>query len=196
VLASLNAAAQTQATAPRTDHVAPANVSVSVLIGGSNGGALLGGTVLGRIGYLDVGVEAVGAGELFGYSYSGWAADAGLGWQTASGWRFDAFGAVGVHDYSGVGSELFSSDPGASAVVPFAGARVMVSYVFGKGPGHFELGLLGLAEDDLTRETESYDYTETDSFFGGANYPEHATHTVGTSRLGAGLTLTFGSDVL
>lgn len=195
-LASASAVAQTRNEPPRADRVAPVNVSGSLLMGGSNGGAVLGVTVLTRIGTFDVGAEGILAVTLFDYSYGGLAGDAGVAWQSTSGFRLDAFGALGVHGYGGVGRGFLSSDPGASATLPFAGARLLAGYVFGEGPAHFELGLLGFCDDDLTRKTVSYDYVEHGLFGGGGgpDFVEHATHTVGTSRVGAALTLTFSYD--
>ena len=185
-LASASAVAQTHGDVPPANRVARVNLSGTALMGVWNGGFILGGTALARIGHFDVGAEGVSGTDVWDYKYTGWAADAGLGWQIARGWRLDALGAVGVHHYSGVGSgNAGPDDPGASATLGFVGVRFLAGYVFGKGPSHFELGVLGFYEDDLARSTmSSYD----------SGQDGVATDVVGTSRYGAALTLSFSYD--
>jgi hypothetical protein len=158
------------------------------IIGGTTGGLVLGGTGLARFGMFQVGGLAEAGGEVFAYEYVGVAATSGIGLRTASGFRFDALGVVGGHHYTHVGNELFSSDPGATGDLPFVGARMGVSYAFGSGPLHFDLGLWGLAEDDIGRTSQRYTYSEA-GWFGAPATPKTVTHEIGAQRLGAALRL-------
>lgn len=172
-LASASAVAQPRNDPPRTDRVAPISVSASFLAGvWANGGPVLGGAALARIRHFDLGAEAVSGTGALGPSYVGVAFDAGVAWQTPSGWRLDALGALGEHAYSNLG------DTGASGQTGFFGARLLAGYVFGEGPAHVELGVLGFIDHDFDR------------YGGNAS----AADSIDATRYGAALTLTFGYD--
>ncbi len=79
-------------------------------------------------------------------------------------------------------------------MLPFAGARLGVSYLFIRSKNHMELGLMGLYEDDLGRKDVRVDYWE--DTWNGEPIDLTATHTVGTSRFGALLTLGYTRDFI
>lgn len=55
-----------------------------------------------------------------------------------------------MHAYQDVGYELLGDDPGVSGETFFAGARAEASWIFGRGPVHFVLGLSAAVESDAT----------------------------------------------
>ncbi|MDI1447054.1 hypothetical protein [Polyangium sp. 6x1] len=157
------------------------------------------GTVLGlharyRLGWFEFG----GFGELgseFISKYAGLGATAGLAWRTPFGLRLAASGAFGLHAYRKVGAGLLTSDPGADGTTPFAGARVSAGYIFGRGRNHFELGMTGLYDGDLTRPTVTTHYMD-ENWFNGNTYEATSTHTIGTDRFGALVTVGWTRDSL
>ncbi len=169
--------------------MAPADISGSYFMGAFNGGINFGAAALVRVHAVGMGVEGTAGGALFDYGYAMLAGDTGFSWVTESGFRLDVLGALGANHYSGAGRGFMSSDPGASATLPSAGARVIAGYMFLKGTAHLELAARGFFDDDLTRRTVSYDYTETGGWFGAPPYAASVTHRVGTWRAGAALDL-------
>lgn len=157
-------------------------------------GFTLGGLGLYRSGPIDVGAAGELGTQLVGYSYAGVAGAVGLGVRTSSDLRFDALVLAGSHSYTGVGTKLFSADPGAGGAFPFVGGRLLASYPLFHGPHHLTLGVEGSYEDDLGRRHVSYDYQET-SFLGGDPYTEHADHVVGMQRVGVSVQIGGSFDV-
>jgi hypothetical protein len=187
LLAAHTAAADTDAAA-----TAPSDVQwfthaggVGAVGGGGHAGALVGGTVLVRRDLLAVGATFEASG-LFSMRVGG-AATAGLSYRDPSGFGADLLGAIGVHAYSGVGKGLFSDDPGASATLPYASARARGVYVFGSARQHFQLGIGATFDQDLTRVTRSYSYTDNGSGLGlwGNEKSETRTtrHSVGFATI-------------
>ena len=127
--------------------------------------------VLFRTGVLGVGAFA-DASYLTGEVYSGGGL-AGLSLRTNGGFRADLLGTVGVRYYTDwdegiivrdVMSELDSDLAPGSATLPFAGFRVHLGYIFGRGRGgHFNLGAMSGLDWDLWRA-----HLETQTI-GGAN---------------------------
>jgi len=157
-------------------------------------GSTIGGGGLYRSGPLDVGGAAELGTQIFGYSYAGLSCAVGFGVRTASDVRVDALAELGGHGYVGVGTHLFSADPGTGGAAPFIGGRLLASYALFHGPRHLTLGLEGSYENDLSRRHVSYDYMES-GWFGDADYTEHADHVVGTQRIGLSVRIGGSFDV-
>ena len=119
----------------------------------------------------------------------------GVGKRWDSGLHVSLRLSGGVHFYHDAGRKLFSDNPGTAADLPFLGVRSGVRYAFGSSTRHFELGLIGFAEQDLFTKTETVHYTET-PLFDDARHPTTATNTAGGFRAGAALRLAFVSDSL
>jgi hypothetical protein len=145
------------------------------------GGGVVGATALVRYGPAAAGGLAEGGGALFGYSYSGVAALAGLSLHPVSRVRFELLGAYGVHSYSGVGRGFLSDDPGVDGSTPYAGVRAGGGYLFGTRATRLQLGLVAALDHDLSRKTVSYQYTDT-SWFGTDSNTQDAEQTIGTRR--------------
>ena len=61
------------------------------------------------------------------------------------------------------------------------GARAGARWLFGARSTRFQLGLHGSLDEDLTRETVRYQYTNT-SWFGGESSLQEAEQTIGMRR--------------
>jgi hypothetical protein len=151
-------------------------------------GIALDASLLGRRDFLEGGaVVDLGAG--IGMSYASVSAAAGLGLAPSAAWRIDLLGQLGADAYAGYGSGLLSSDPGASAVVPFAGARL--------GAAHrwrvFEFGFQSSVASDVAHQHASYSYV--DNGFLGSGTTQTASHDVGTTRYAAVVTFGAGWDL-
>jgi hypothetical protein len=160
-----------------------------------DGGLLVGMHARYRLGFFEAGGFGEVGTAVFGPYYVGLGATAGLAWRTSFGLRLAASGALGLHVYENVGARLLSSDPGADGTTPFAGARVSASYILGRYEDHVELGVMGLYDGDLIRRTVITHYMEKD-LFGGGSHEERSTHTVGTDRFGALVTIGWTRDLL
>ena len=148
-----------------------------------------------RSGWTQLGFEADSGGAIFGYSYFGYGALAGIGWRSATGWQLDALAVGGIHHYEGFGRGLLSDDPGANATLPFAGLRGGPSYAFGAGSTHFAIGLLAFAETDLASRTVAYDYQQRE-WLGSSSFPQSEVRTIWTERAGIALRLGITHDLL
>lgn len=157
----------------------------------NTGGFNFGGTALYRHDLLLAGGLVEHGSALFGYSYTAIAPAFGISLPVPSWARVEIFTTAGAHLYKGFGGGFLDPDPGASATVPFGGARLYAGVPLGGKTFAFTAGLSGWVEADVLRP--SVTYTFTDSFFGT---PEQVTNTrtVGTSRAGIALLLggTFG----
>ncbi|AUX40403.1 uncharacterized protein SOCE26_018040 [Sorangium cellulosum] len=109
-----------------------------------------------RTGLLEVGGFVQGAYEFSGYELLGAGATAGVGWRAPSGLRISLAAAVGAHDYERFGYGTDVDDPGTDGTTLFAGGRGGASWIFGRGPVHFELGLAVTYEIDLLRPRKLY----------------------------------------
>ncbi|MEO7111965.1 MAG: hypothetical protein ABI183_16090 [Polyangiaceae bacterium] len=172
------------------DHDFRFDVSTGVFkMASGDGGPTLGATVLRRTGLFEYGLDATFGNELFGYSFGQANAAAGLGWQMRSGLRLDALGEFGGTYYIGVGKALLSDNPGVNGLAPSLRAKAGVSYVFAPASrDHLVVGLWIYGDDDLTRETKSVSYTQHE-VFGSGTQSATESETLGTSRLGAVLSL-------
>jgi hypothetical protein len=98
----------------------------------------------------------------------------------------------GLHTYSGVGKGfILSSDPGASGAAPFVGARVLAGAELG-GKARFHIGAMLGVDDDLTRTSKTYTFTES---AWTTPHAATATHTIGDLRATAMLTLGAAFDL-
>lgn len=100
-------------------------------------------------------------------------------------------GTLGARGYMGVGSGLFSNDPGASAMLGFASARAVITLAVGSGSTRFTVGLHGVVDDDLGRVTKSYSFQQVGGGWLGDERvrTENTTHTVGALKVGSLLAL-------
>jgi hypothetical protein len=115
-----------------------------------------------RIGLLELGAFGQLGGEVFGYSFTGAGATAGVAWRAPFGLRLSLAGAFGAHGYKGVGSKFLDADPGGDGETLFVGARAGVSWISGKGPTHFEIGIAAAAEADVIRDEDTYSYFDVE----------------------------------
>lgn len=205
---SIGAAAQSGArdavrpAAPRLAADAPrSDLSLRGHLGGfgdtgDDGGVVMGATVLYRFGPLAVGGLLESGGAVFGYSYGGVAGLAGLGLRPSARVRLELLGSAGAHRYDGVGRRFLSDDPGASGNSYYAGARAGSSYLFGSAATHFELGVYGSIDEDLTREVVRYQYADESWFGEGESVTREAEQTIGTRRTSVVLALGATHDFL
>jgi hypothetical protein len=138
-----------------------------------------------RFGYIEAGLFGTFGSELFGPTYAAYGVAAGPVVQTDSGIRAGLLGELGGDSYSSVDCSLFCEGGGASATLPYAGARLSMSSVFkAGGRAHLELGMMGFYGRDL--EQREVDYTTTGGLFSSGEVSEHTT-TIGGERVGATL---------
>jgi hypothetical protein len=154
---------------------------------------VLGGGLRYRSGLFVAGAAAELGGALFDYSYVGGAGLGGVSLRPHRNLRFELLGALGAHHYSGVGRDaFFGNDPGASGTCAYAGGRASVSVSFKRKPSHFELGLYGDFQDDLSRQRVSYTYASSGGWFGESG---NGSEVIGTSRLGFGIEIGGSHDI-
>jgi hypothetical protein len=144
-----------------------------------------------RFHYLEAGLFGTG-GTALGPSYLAYGVAVGPVVQSESGLRASLLAQLGGDSYSSIGCGLFcGSGGGASATLPYAGARASLSWVFPAGRRtHFELGMSGFYGRDL--EQREVRYTTRDGLFNSGESDEQTT-TLGGERVGgtlnAGLTV-------
>jgi hypothetical protein len=101
--------------------------------------------------------------------------------------RWDALAELGYNGYEDVGSGLLSDDPGASAVVPFAGARIglLAPLPASRDGISAWIGISIHYAEDLRSETRTYTYINSPWFSLWADPDQEITRTVrmGQSRL-------------
>lgn len=153
--------------------------------GQHSGGVDEGATVRLRYRVVTAGVGFQGATNLFGIMGS-FSTVAGLSIPIELV-RLDALAEFGVNGYTGVGSNFLSQDPGASAAIPFVGARTsLLARVLRNGRGFsIWLGPSVQYASDLYSATRTYNYRDKHSdWFTGNSTDELVTRTVriGQSR--------------
>ena len=113
---------------------------------------------------------------------------AGFGFQDPTGIRLELLGTTGMGAWSGVGCGLFCNSGGASASLPYLGARAGVGYAFSRrAKAHFTLGVSGY--HDAYLGSKSVDVTTSDNWFGPGTSTSTNTKHFGGSRSGGLLTL-------
>jgi hypothetical protein len=143
-----------------------------------------------RFRHLEAGAFATFGTDVFGPGYATYGVAIGPVLQTASGLRGSLLAQIGADSYTSVGCGLFCERGGASATVPYAGAKLSLSHVFSaRGRTHLELGVSGFYGSDLERKEVRY--TTTGGLFTPGQTSEQ-TRTLGGERVGgtvnAGLT--------
>jgi hypothetical protein len=161
--------------------------------GASNrGGGVLGVTVLRQKGVLGYGALFEAGSSLFEYTTMTAAPMVGVFLDGPRSLRLGVAATGGLHTYSGVGKGFISSsDPGASGAAPFVGARVLAGAELG-GKARFHIGVLLGVDDDLTRTSKTYTFTES---AWTTPHAATATHTIGDLRATAMLTLGTAFDL-
>ena len=116
----------------------------------------------------------------------------GLAWQTDLGLRFDLMGTFGADLYRARDWSFFerTGDPGATAVLAFAGARAGGWYRFAsRGHRHFSVGAFASYEENLEHVTRRYSYPRQDDRI-------DTEHAFGDRRLAIALTFAVNFDLL
>ena len=178
------------------ESIAPANMDVSVLstMGGTHSSAWNGTNLfdLGIDGLLRWQVLAAGIGGEWKTVLLSNAADAygSLGLSIPVwNFRFDALGCYGWRYYGDWGTRLLSSDPGASAVLPFAGVRLRATYDLRPNKRvTVRLGFVFGYDNDLTRRHVDYTYVEQDWLIDNNRYQTTGHQDIGASYRTFGLT--------
>ncbi|HEY6557801.1 MAG TPA: hypothetical protein VI072_11025 [Polyangiaceae bacterium] len=177
--------------------VPPHDWRISGVLGGfaheDGGGVVLGVNAKVRSQWVVVGALLECGGALLADNFVGAAALAGIGPRVNEHVRLELLGAGGYHHYSAVGRDiLWGNDRGASGGMPFVGGRAGASYLSGRGRNHFEIGLYGSYDHDLSRERVRYSYVD-EGLFGGSG-TETGEETLGWSRFGMGVELGASHD--
>ncbi|HSO39810.1 MAG TPA: hypothetical protein VLT33_45095 [Labilithrix sp.] len=203
LFATSPAQAEPAETAPASQSVPAApeerqsavQVHLDASAGISTGGAVLGALGLVRFGRVEVG-GTYGTSGLFSTRTGGGVA-VGIGGHRPGGGGFDVLLDLGVNEHHVMGSGgLLSSDPGASASIPYGGLRAGVDWAFGNASAvaHPTLGVWLFARLDLSERTASYAYQDS-GFFSDRSEPR-----TGSAHLGGGgevgITLAGGIDLL
>lgn len=195
LLGTLNAWAAVP-PAPTLARAAPisdwhANMGLGAFAGGSdNGGPMLSLFTAYRYRFVEAGL-AWDLGSNLGPRHSLPGALFGLAYRSANGVRVEMLGEAGIDHYSQVDCSLFCSSGGASATLPWLGARAGLSHLVGSGRyGHFEIGLAASYGTDARHERVTYTNVES-GIFGGES-EQAKTTTLGRAR--ASYLLTLGGD--
>lgn len=155
-----------------------------------HGGAALGSSFRYRRGPVVAGA-LLELGQQVIERYYGAALLGGFGLRPSRNVAFNMLGAFGVHSYSGVGQMFIGSgDPGTGGSTPYVGSRLAISYLFGQGTSHFEVGPYADFQDDLSRTRHRYSYPATEFDPAGTG-----DHIVGTWRLAFGIEIGGVGDV-
>lgn len=152
---------------------------------------------LKRFGPLALGGNLQVGSALLSNHYASTGPSIGLFLPTPRWLEVGIVGTVGIRGYSGFSRHpnLFSDDPGASALVGFASARGIIAWAIRTTKtSRLSLGVQGLVDDDLGRTKQSYSYSDKGpllGFSGSASQPRTvaAAETVGVLRVGAMLAL-------
>lgn len=168
---------------PAVEHVAETSFMAGL---GAAGGDNVGGVgfmmlATHRLKWLELGVDCYGAALSSGMFGLGAVAGLHLG----EAFSVRALGSVGMHSYSAVGRGLLSDDPGSSGSVPYAGGRLVLGYSFAGragSPHRAFIGVVGVLDEDLKRETRAVTYQSENWIFGGSSEVT-SRHTIGQTTL-------------
>jgi hypothetical protein len=133
-----------------------------------------------RYRFVEGGLLLEGGSELIGGNYGLIAGVLGPVWQSSEGPRLELLAVGGRTGYSGVGCGMFCDSGGASAEMPFLGARAGVSYVVkSRKRAHLEIGgSFGLGSD---LQEKHVNYTTTGGFLDDGS-PTPGSTTLGGMR--------------
>jgi hypothetical protein len=109
--------------------------------------------------------------------------------------RFDLLGELGGRAYQGVGSNFLSDDPGAGAILPFAGVRAawLARIHRSRQGNHVWLGVSGAYGRDLARTTREYSYRRQGTdWFTGEPYDERVQTRVDIGQTSYSLLASMG----
>jgi hypothetical protein len=175
-----------------------ADLRLNAGLGVASGQTLSGGPAAAlmttfRYSYVEGGGLFEAGSELFGGHYSLVAGTLGPVWQSSRGPRLELLGVVGHSAYGGVGCNLFCDRGGASAQMPYVGARAGVSYVVrSRKRAHLELGASFAVGSDL--EQKQVDYVTYGGFLDDGE-PNHSSTTLGGRRSTALFTIGTNIDL-
>lgn len=164
--------------------------------GAQSGGATLGGTARIRYGVLTGGVSLQGATTVFG-AMGSLSALGGLSLPLGF-MRFDALAEAGLDAYSGVGANFLTNSPGASATLPFAGARASLLACLHRTRrgGSVWLGPTFEYAKDLHSTTRTYTYRDQgEDWFDGDQYDNLVTESVRVGQSRVSILATIGGTI-
>ena len=161
--------------------------------GVSTAGVLVGALALVRVGVLELGGSFASSG-LFSTRTGGGVA-LGVGEHRPGGGGWDILGELGVNEHH-VSGGLLTSDPGATASIPYGGLRAGVDWSIGRPDAavHPTLGLWLFARVDLGSQGASYTYENHGWFSERSQARESSAILGGGGELG--IALAGGLDIL
>ena len=166
----------------------PVQLHVDAAAGVSTAGVLVGALALVRVGVLELGGGFASSGLFSTRTGGGVALGAGEHRPGGGGW--DILGELGVNQHH-ISGGLLTSDPGATASIPYSGLRAGVDWSIGRPDAavHPTLGLWFFARVDLGSQRASYTYSSERS-----QARESSAIPGGGSELG--IALAGGLDIL
>src|SRR5512140_843877 len=181
-------------TTPPVAAAAPLQAHFDGGPGASTTGLHLGLVALVRYRPFALGVAVNASALPFGDSRVGAGGLLGASWHGASPFGFDLLAELGMvdHHVSGGGGFL-SSDPGTTAEIPYAGARVGFRWFQGDADARtrFTVGFWLYGHGDLAGRDVSYTYASAGGLFNGGGQTSSSLRVGGGSELGARLALGF-----
>ncbi len=122
-----------------------------------------------RYRYFEAGALANLEGGIFGPNTNLYAAAAGLAYQAPEGIRVDLLALLGEHHYLDLDCGFFC-DSHANATLPWAGARLDLSYAFARSRhAHFDWGMSVIYGGDLGKKRVQYVGTDVGLFGDGVS---------------------------
>ena len=171
----------------------PVQLHLDAAAGVSTAGVLVGALALVRVGVFELGGGFASSGLLSTRTGGGVALGAGEHRPGGGGW--DILGELGVNQHH-VSGGLLTSDPGATASIPYSGLRAGVDWSIGRPDAavHPTLGLWLFARVDLGSQRASYTYENHGWFSEHSQARESSAILGGGSELG--IALAGGLDIL
>ncbi len=171
----------------------PVQLHLDAAAGVSTAGVLVGALALVRVGVLELGGSFASSG-LFSTRTGGGVA-LGVGEHRPGGGGWDILGELGVNEHH-VSGGLLTSDPGATASIPYGGLRAGVDWSIGRPDAavHPTLGLWLFARVDLGSQGASYTYENHGWFSERSQARESSAILGGGGELG--IALAGGLDIL
>ncbi|MDB5214443.1 MAG: hypothetical protein JWO86_2370 [Myxococcaceae bacterium] len=179
--------------APPVPRDSPVQLHLDAAAGVTTAGVLVSALGLVRFGVLELGGSYSSSGLFSTRTGGGVALGGGVHRPGGGGW--DVLGELGVNQHH-VSGGLLTSDPGATASIPYGGLRAGVDWSIGRADAavHPTLGLWLFARVDLAQQGASYTY-QNSSWFGDSSQTRN-----GSAKLGGGgeigIALAGGLDLL